>query len=174
MIYEAMKRGGFMQKSVCNLVYTAMMAALIAMATLFIHIPIPMQSGYCNLGDALILGCGALLGPWAAVSAAIGSGLADLMLGYAVYAPATAVIKGVMGLLAGRCCRRAQGAVRRGLWMAAAEIWMVGGYFLFETALYGVHGAAGSLLGNGCQAAVGLAAGYLLFPLMSRVKKMIP
>lgn len=163
-----------MKNQVKTLVYTAMMAALIAVATLFIHIPIPMQSGYCNLGDALILSSGVLIGPFAALAAAVGSALADLLLGYAVYAPATAVIKGLMGAIAGVFCAREKAAWKRLLLMAAAEGLMVGGYFLFETALYGAAAAAGSLLGNGCQAVVGLAAGGVLWPLLSRVKKMIP
>ena len=110
-----------MQKRLRNLVYTAMMAALVAVATLFIHIPIPMQSGYCNLGDALILCSGALLGPWAAAAAAVGSAMADLLLGYAVYAPATAVIKGAMGWIAGGLCVRAKKVWQRAAWMALAE-----------------------------------------------------
>jgi len=174
MICKAAKEVNFMQRKIRNLVYTAMMAALVAVATLFIHIPIPMQSGYCNLGDALILSSGALLGPWAAISAAIGSALADLLLGYAAYAPVTAVIKGLMGLIAGICCARKKNAVGRALWMVAAELIMVAGYFLFETALYGAAGAAGSLLGNGCQAVVGLLVGCGVWPLMGRIKKMIP
>ena len=163
-----------MQKNIRNLVYTAMMAALVAVATLFIHIPVPMQSGYCNLGDALILASGALLGPWAAAAAAVGSALADLLLGYAVYAPATAVIKGLMGLTAGVCCLKEKTIWKRLIWMAAAECLMVGGYFLFETVLYGAAGAMGSLLGNGSQAVVGLLVGWVMWPLMQRVKKMIP
>ena len=163
-----------MSKQVKNLVYTAMMAALIAVATLFIHIPIPMQSGYCNLGDALILSAGALIGPWAAVAAAVGSALADLLLGYMAYAPATAVIKGMMGLIAGVCCVKEKAPWKRVLLMAAAECVMVGGYFLFETVLYGAGVAVGSLLGNACQAVVGLVVGCVLWPLLDRVKRLIP
>lgn len=157
-----------------KLVYTAMMAALIAVATLFIHIPIPMDKGYCNLGDGLILASGALIGPWAWGAAAIGSALADLLLGYTIYAPVTAVIKGLMGAIAGILCVKEKRAWKRILMMIVAECLMIGGYFLFETALYGVAAAAGSLFGNGFQAAAGLAAGCVLWPVMGRVQKMIP
>lgn len=163
-----------MSKQVKMLVYTAMMAALIAVATLFIHIPIPMQSGYCNLGDALILSAGALIGPWTAAAAAAGSALADLLLGYMAYAPATAIIKGLMGLIAGVCCGKVTTAWKRAALLAAAECVMVGGYFLFETILYGVGVAMGSLLGNAFQAVVGVIVGWVLWPLLSRMKRMIP
>lgn len=156
------------------LVYTAMMAALIAVATLFIHIPIFMQSGYCNLGDAFILASGALIGPWAAAAAAVGSALADLLLGYAVYAPATALIKGIMGWIAGGLCAREEKSWKRAFWMVLAECLMVGGYFLFETALYGAAAAAGSLLGNASQGVMGLAVGLFMWPLLKKIKRMIP
>jgi len=159
-------------KGIKALVYTSMLAALIAVATLFIQIPIPMDKGYCNLGDGLILAAGALLGPWTAAAAAAGSALADLVLGYALYAPATAVIKGLMGMMAGVLCNKSKVLWRRVLIMAAAECLMVGGYFLFETALYGAAAAATSLFGNGCQAIAGLAVGTVLWPMMERVRKM--
>lgn len=162
-----------MRKKMNQLVYASMMAALIAMATLFIQIPVPMDKGYCNLGDALILCAGALLGPWAAAAGAAGSALADLLLGYTMYAPATAVIKGGMGLMAGTLCLKEKWMWRRILWMILAECLMVGGYFLFETVLYGAAAAAGSLLGNACQAAAGAAGGIVLWPVMLRIRKTI-
>jgi uncharacterized membrane protein len=42
-----------------------------------------------------------ILGPFAAISAAIGSALADLIVGYSLYMPATFLIKGLMGLISG-------------------------------------------------------------------------
>jgi len=157
-----------------TLVYTAMMAALIAVATLFIHIPIFMQSGYCNLGDAFILAFVALIGPWAAAAAAVGSALADLLLGYMVYVPATAVIKGAMGWIAGVLCKNQKTLWKRIFLMALAECLMVGGYFLFESALYGAAAAAGSVIGNVSKGVMGLAVGCVLWPLMEKMKKMIP
>ena len=160
-------------RNIQRLTFTAMAAALVAAATLFIQIPVPMESGYCNLGDAVILCSGALLGPWAAAAAGVGSALADVILGYFAYAPATALIKGAMGLIAGTLCRKAGSAWERFLWMALCEGVMAGGYFLFETMLYGPGIAAGSLAGNGFQALAGLAAGFALWPLMARAAKEI-
>lgn len=162
-----------MERKLKGLIYASMMAALIAVATLFIQIPIPMDKGYCNLGDMMILSSGILLGPWAAAAGAAGSALADLLLGYTIYAPATAVIKGLMGLMAGTLCLKEKLIWRRMLWMILAECLMVGGYFLFETALYGAAAAATSLFGNACQAVAGAAGGMMLWPVMHRIKKMI-
>lgn len=162
-----------MKKEVKLLVYASMMAALIAVATMFIQIPIPMDKGYCNLGDGLILSSGALLGSWSAFAAAVGSALADLLLGYTIYAPATAVIKGLMGLIAGAICLKEKKVWKRILFMIGAECLMVSGYFLFETALYGAAAAAGSLFGNCCQAVAGAAVGIVMWPVMQRIRKMI-
>lgn len=162
-----------MKVQIKTMVYSSLMAALIAVATLFIHIPIPMQGGYCNLGDAFILASGCLIGYWAAPAAAIGSAMADLLLGYAVYAPATALIKGVMGLIAGGLCLRQKNIGKRILFMILAEIIMIGGYFLFETILYGAAYAAGSLMGNGSQGVMGVLIACILWPILERVKKLI-
>ena len=162
-----------MKKRTAMLVYASMAAALIGLATMFIQIPVPMVNGYCNLGDTMILSSGALLGPWGAASAAVGSALADILLGWPEYAPATAVIKGLMGLIAGTLCLKEKKIWKRILWMVSAECIMVGGYFLFETIMFGAAGAAASLLGNGCQAVAGVAGGLVLWPLMGRIRKNI-
>ncbi len=162
-----------MRMSVKQLVYLAVMTALVAVATLFLHVPIPMTQGYCNLGDGLILCGGALLGPLAVIPGALGSALADLILGYGLYVPATAIIKGLMGLMAGTLCLKAEKVWQRIVWMAVAEAWMVAGYFLFETCLYGAATAAASLLGNAFQGVAGLVCGAVLWPLMGRVRKTL-
>ena len=159
-----------MRMSVKQLVYLAVMTALVAVATLFLHVPIPMTQGYCNLGDGLILCGGALLGPLAVIPGALGSALADLILGYGLYVPATAIIK---GLMAGTLCLKAEKVWQRIVWMAVAEAWMVAGYFLFETCLYGAATAAASLLGNAFQGVAGLVCGAVLWPLMGRVRKTL-
>ena len=50
-------------QKVKKLVLSALMAALVYVATSIIQIPSPM-SGYVNLGDCFVLLSGWLLGPW--------------------------------------------------------------------------------------------------------------
>ena len=52
-----------------KIIVAAMMAALACVATMIIRIPSPMQ-GYVNLGDAVVLMCGWILGPVYGVAAA--------------------------------------------------------------------------------------------------------
>ena len=76
-----------------RIVLTAMFAALVCVSTIVIQIPSPV-GGYVNLGDALVLMSAFLLGPiYGGAAAGIGSALADLITGYAYYAPGTLVIK---------------------------------------------------------------------------------
>ena len=76
-----------------KLVFTAMFAALCCVATYLIVIPIPGGVGYVNLGDIFVLMAAWCLGGYGGIAAGVGCALADLWSGYAVYAPATFVIK---------------------------------------------------------------------------------
>ena len=75
----------------------AIFAALVAAVTLTIAIPIPATSGYFNFGETLIYVAALLFGPFVGAIAGAGASLADLLLGYGIFAPGTLVIKGVEG-----------------------------------------------------------------------------
>ena len=68
-----------------KLVLTALMTCLVLLATYMIRIPSPFTQGYVHLG----------------------SGLCDLLGGYAAYAPWTFIIKGLMGFIMGVFIERA-------------------------------------------------------------------
>ena len=73
-----------------------------------LSIPLPSGYGYVNLGDAGVFLCACLLpGGLGALAAGVGAALADLILGWAMYAPVTLLIKGLTALLAGLALRRA-------------------------------------------------------------------
>ena len=82
-----------------HLVLTGLLAAMIFFTTAYIlHIPI-VGGGYVHLGDALLYIAAALLPtPYAMAAGVIGAGLADLLTGGAIWAPATVIIKAVMAL----------------------------------------------------------------------------
>ena len=91
-----------------TLVWAALFTALTTVATMVIQVPSP-TGGYLNAGDAIVLLSAFLLGPiWGAVAAGVGSALADILAGYAIYAPATLIIKALMALTAGALLRRAK------------------------------------------------------------------
>ena len=153
------------------LVQTALFAAIITVATMIIQIPIP-GGGYVHPGDSVILLCAWLLGPIpGAVAGAVGAGLADLLSGYALYLPATVLIKALMGLCAGalftRLSNRTTGRLLGG---TVAGLVMVLGYFLYEAFVLGLGlGAVASVPANLFQALFGLAAGAALLRPMGRL-----
>lgn len=149
-------------------------AALIFLATYLLKIPLPF--GYANMGDGVILVCAFLMGPAAFFPAALGSALADLAGGYMWYIPATFVIKGLMGLLAGLLMKGEKVSVLRRLAaFVLAEIVMVGGYFLYEAMpfMYGPAAAAANIPYNCGQGAVGIVAALVLTALLAKQRGVI-
>ncbi len=144
------------------------MTALICVLTIFPKLPVPIANGgYIHLGDALIIVAAFILNPfYAAIAAGVGSALADLFSGYAIYIPATFIIKAVIALIAS-CLfvilkQKSKGLFVKNLLVASlAEIIMVLGYFLFEALLYGVGTAAFAVPFNIAQAVFGTVFGVI-------------
>lgn len=151
------------QKKPVRLVFAGLLTALVCVATMVIKIPTP-TNGYINLGDAMVLLCGWLLGPaYGFLAAGAGSAFADLISGYGSYVPGTFVIKGLMGMTAALLMGKG-GVVRRVTGGVLAELIMIGGYFLYESTLLGYGlAAAASVPGNGVQGGMGLLCGLLLY-----------
>ena len=148
-----------------RLAYGGLMAALIALLTAYVHLSvfIPMQAGYAHLGDVGIVLASIIMGPFAAVPAALGSALVDVLLGaFATYAPFTLVIKGVMGFVLGKFLVAKRFSVRNACLLLLMAAFMVGAYFLTDTLLYGVEAAIGSVVGNCVQGAAMLAGGVVI------------
>lgn len=161
-----------MKKNTKNLVFAALLAAVTCVATLVIHIPSPLN-GYINLGDCFVLLSGWLLGPvYGFLAAGIGSALADLFLGYAVYAPATFIIKGLVALVAylliKAFCKINNKAVAYALSGVIAELVMIGGYYVFEGFMYGFVESAVNILPNGVQAVAGIVCATLLIAVINK------
>lgn len=155
-----------------TIVLSALMAALACVATMIIKIPSPMK-GYLNLGDCVVLAAGWLLpGGYAFFAAALGSALADLFSGYIIYAPATFIIKGVMGLIAFVCLKLKTGGMNKLISQliggVLAEITMVAGYFIFEGFLYGFGASVVNVLPNAMQGLAGIIFGILLIKVLEK------
>ena len=153
-----------------RLVFTGLLTALVCVATMVIKIPTP-TNGYVNVGDALVLVSGWLLGPaYGFFAAGVGSALADLINGYGTYVAGTLLIKGLMGLTAALMMRKGNTASRV-IGGVCAEGIMVFGYFLYESTLLGYGmAAAASILGNAVQGGVGLVFGLLLYRVLDKAE----
>ena len=136
-------------KGTQRIVATSLMMGLIVVCTMFIKIPIPLTTGYVHLGDAMIFLSVIILGTrYAAISSAFGSTLGDLLSGFAMWAPWTFVIKGLMAIVAGIIFKsvmkgakvpNSRATVTKATIIASipAGILMVVGYFIAEGVMYG-------------------------------------
>jgi uncharacterized membrane protein len=121
-----------------TLVKYAIMIALTTAATMTITIPVPSTNGYFNLGDAMVFLSAILLGrKGGLIAGGIGSALADLLLGFPIWAPFTLIIKGLEGFLAGYVLQTSFGKKHSILALLPAAIWMIFGYTIVKVFLYG-------------------------------------
>lgn len=163
-----------MKNTTQRIVLTALLTALVCVATMIVKIPSPLK-GYINLGDGVILLAGWILSPlYGFLAAGIGSALADVFSGYVVYAPATFVIKGGMALLSfflfKLMRKKAKELPSRLVSGISAEVFMVAGYFLFEGLLYGFAPSAVNIPANAVQGAAGLILGVILVKIFDKSK----
>ena len=162
-----------MRSTTKKIAISALMAALVCVATMIIKIPSPLK-GYINLGDGIVLLSGWMLSPgWGFLAAGLGSALADLFLGYAIYAPTTFVIKGTMALVAFLCFKILHKKTGKMLsWLIGgllAETVMIIGYFIFAGFLYGFAPALVNIPANAIQGAAGIVIGVVLMKMLEKV-----
>ena len=156
------------------LTLAAVLAALTTVATL---IQIPRPHGYINLGDTIVNCAGWILGgTYGAAAAGIGSALADIVSGYAIYAPATLIIKGAMAAASwaiySGLSRKFPSLPSRVCAAAIAEVIMAAGYSAYEIAIYrSVSVAVLGIPGNLIQGIIGAAVSVVIY---ETVIKRIP
>lgn len=167
-----------------DIVQISLMAAMTYVATAVINIPSGVIiKGVVHLGDSMVLLAALLLGRKKAfLSAAIGMCIFDLFSPYAMWAPFTFVIKGVMAYIAATVAYRkdydGNSMINNIFAFILAGIWMIGGYYLAGVAIMhfvtkiGFMQAfvlsAAEIPGNIAQVAAGMA---LALPLGKILKK---
>ena len=156
---------------IIRLTFTALFAAIIMLATM-IYIPLGAGGGYLNPGDSMIYAAAWFLGPLAAAAGAIGAALADVILGYVIYAPATFIIKGLMGLAVGLLIKRnGQSFVSKVFAMSAGALIMAAGYFAYEYFILRIGMAAvANIPFNLIQAVGGVIIGALVVSALGKIK----
>jgi uncharacterized membrane protein len=134
----------------------AIMTAVVTVFTAVVQIRNPASGGYFNLSDVAVVFAAVAFGPWVGlVAGGLGTAIADVLLGFAQFAPLSFVAHGGEGLLAGLL------ALRRPSWLVPAWLvgvaWMVAAYFVGELALFGAAQAVADLAGtNWIQALAGV------------------
>ncbi len=157
-----------------KIVTASMLASLICVATMIIKIPSPLK-GYINLGDGIVLICGWVLSPaYGFLASGIGASLADVFSGYAIYAPVTFFIKGIMALIAywGYIFfhKKLGSKISRIISAILSEVLMVSGYLLFEGILYSFGAAVINITANVVQGTAGIIIGAILVNMFEKHK----
>jgi uncharacterized membrane protein len=151
----------------------AVLAAVTAVLTLLPKIPIPGTQGYVHLGDAAVVFTALVFGPITGLLAGgLGTAAADLLGGYAQWAPISFVVHGLQGLAVGLLIRLRP----RSILLAVAAgvlgaVVMVAGYFLGGLVIEGLGATLRSVLPNLIQAAAGAVLGI---PLSIAVRTAYP
>ena len=118
-----------------RLCQTAVFAAIIYVFTAWLHVP--TFNGYTHIGDGfLYLAASTLPMGYAAAAGAIGAGLADVLTGYSIWAPATLVIKAATA-----CFFTSKAPTflckRNYLALIPSFLLCAGGYYLYESVITG-------------------------------------
>lgn len=152
-----------------DLVLYAISISLTTLLTFLFSFPALVYNGYVNLGDVSVILSGFMFGPLAGfVVGGLGSAIADLLLGYAVYAPISFIVKGFEALVAAYLLKTT--FHDKPIFAAIfAGLTMVLGYFLAEGIfLYGLTPALASVPGNLLQAAVGIILSSIIFQALKK------
>lgn len=142
----------------------AVLAAVTAVLTLLPKVPIPGTQGYVHLGDAAIVVTGLALGPLTALLAGgLGTAAADLLGGYAQWAPISFVVHGLQGLAIGLLVRLRRRSIPLAIAAGAlGTVVMAAGYFLGGLVLEGLGKSLFAVPWNLVQAAAGAVIGVPL------------
>ena len=139
-----------------------LLAACVTAATL-LSVPLPGFRLYFNMGEGIIYTIALTRGPfYAAAAGGIGASLADLILGYPLWAPFTLVIKGLEGFLVGALRKN------RLLALAVGMSVMIAGYTTLAGILYGWKAAPVEFVTDVLQSGIGAAIALLLTRALGR------
>jgi uncharacterized membrane protein len=90
-----------------GLALTAVSTSLVCVATIVFSFYVPQTRGFFNIGETMVFTTAILFGPViGAFAGGVGSMLADILLGYPYYAPATLIIKATEGAIVGFLSRK--------------------------------------------------------------------
>lgn len=145
--------------------------AIVTITTLFLRIPTP-TGGYFNFGDVAVVFCGLLLGKKGGfITGGLGSAIADILSGYAMFAPLTFIAKGFEGFVCG-IAKDKKGFIYHFLPLFGA-LSIIVSYFFGECIMpqIGFASAVAELPANTIQAIGGYIGGKFLFELYSRMIK---
>lgn len=164
-----------------DLVETALLTALVFVATSFINIRLPISAngGLVHLGTAMLVIASVVFGKEkGAIAGAVGMAIFDLSSGWALWAPFTFIIRGVMGYLLGAIAwsnnKKGHSLIINIFATVISGAWMIGGYYITEVILYGNwFSPVASIPGDITQIIMALIIGVPMAKILKRYEKYI-
>ena len=144
----------------------AVSAALVAVFTIAVRIPVPATAGYISLCDAAVVFVSYAFGPFTGlIAGGLGSAFADLLGGYPQFALLSFIVHGLEALLAGLLVKKNSQSIPTMIVGAIISIIIVcGGYLLLETLFITTFSSAlVEVPMNALQSGVGAVVGLLLY-----------
>lgn len=121
------------QKKIRLMCLASVFCALAFVFTAYVHVPVPSTNGYTHVGDGFIYLAACLLPlPYGIFVGAAGAFLADVLTGFAIWAPGTVIIKAAAVLF---FSRKSEKIICPRNLAALIPAWAVciGGYYLYES-----------------------------------------
>lgn len=121
-----------------------------------------------------------LLGPKAGfIAGGLGSALADILLGFAFWAPWTLIVKGIEGFIVGfighsSFLQHKKITLNVVIALIAAALWMILGYFIAGGFMVGFEAALGSVPGNFMQGGVSIIIALPLAYILGEIYPKLP
>ena len=157
------------RKQIRYMTMAGIFCALVFVFTAYLHVPV--YTGYAHIGDGFIFLVACLLPlPYSIFVGGVGACLADLLTGYAIYAPASLIIKAASVLFFSRKSTHIV-SLRNMIALICAAVLCVGGYYIYEVIITGsfVSPLAG-IVGNIIQSALSAAVFIVVGVIMDRLK----
>ncbi len=130
------------KNKVLDICVSGLLIALVLICTMFINVrlPISINGGLIHMGNVPLIIASIIFGKRkGAIAGAFGMGLFDILSGWAMWAPFTFVIRGVMGYTIGYIAEKHEGNnfFLNLVAVIIGGIWMIFGYYVSEVILYG-------------------------------------
>lgn len=126
-----------------NLILTAILIALVFVATLLLNIKLPIRAngGLIHMGTAMLFIISISFGPKkGAIAGAVGMGLFDLISGWTLWAPITFLVRGLQGYIVGKIAwSNGRNGNSKGYNLLATIVSippMIAGYYIWEAFLF--------------------------------------
>ncbi|MEK3977242.1 MULTISPECIES: ECF transporter S component [unclassified Psychrobacillus] len=171
------KTTSYSKTNTFDLILSAMLIALVFVATLTLNIKLPIAAngGLVHLGTAMLFIASILFGPKkGALAGAIGMGLFDLISGWTLWAPFTVVARGLQGYIVGKIAwslgRKGNSITFNLLAIFTSIPVMLGVYYICERVLFGSWVIPlASIPGNIVQNVVGILVAIPVCILLKKV-----